>query len=326
MNPNYGPIPITVSYAVASPTGGHWLAISHGGASVPSGSSFADLVGLVVQPDLTGLVPGRYSASVTIAPSGGGALTIPVTLTVRASSKPAIAAVVNAASFATGGIAPGEIITISGTGLGPPLGLTLDFSGKVASTLGGVTVSFNDYPAPLLYVGATQINCVVPYELDGASDVQAQVALLGQTGVIALKGATAAPALFTLDGTGTGTVAAANSTGGYNGPANPAAVGSTITFYLTGEGQTNPQGITGKVTTVNTAPGAPLTPQPLITPTVTIGGIPAKVLFYGEAPDMVSGVLQLNVQIPAGLSAGSLPLTVHIGSTATQNGVTVAVK
>ncbi|MGA2197558.1 MAG: hypothetical protein ABSH40_20010, partial [Bryobacteraceae bacterium] len=215
-----------------------------------------------------------------------------------------------------------------GSGLGPvsPLGLALDPNGNVGTWLGGVSVSFNGYLSPLTYASATQINCVVPYEIDSATDVVVQVNYSGQAGTFALETTAVMPGIFALNGSGTRPVAAANSTGGYNGTDNPAPAGSVVTFYLTGEGKTNPGGVTGRVTTVDTTSGDPLTPQPLAgAPTVTIGGQPATVLFYGEAPGVVAGVMQLNVQIPAGLPSGSLPLIVSFGAASSQNGVTVAI-
>jgi uncharacterized protein (TIGR03437 family) len=46
----------------------------------------------------------------------------------------------------------------------------------------------------------------------------------------------------------------------------------------------------------------------------------------GEAPGLVSGVLQLNVVIPVSISAGDQPVSVSIGGRSTQTGVTVSVK
>lgn len=48
--------------------------------------------------------------------------------------------------------------------------------------------------------------------------------------------------------------------------------------------------------------------------------------FYGEAPGMVAGVLQLNVQIPSGLSSGAQPLAVIVGGTSAQTGLTIFVQ
>jgi uncharacterized protein (TIGR03437 family) len=78
------------------------------------------------------------------------------------------------------------------------------------------------------------------------------------------------------------------------------------------------------VTTVSAVP--PLTPQPLLPVSVTIGGQNAAVLFYGEAPDLVSGAMQLNVQIPANAASGNLPITVYVGAASSQGGVTISVQ
>jgi uncharacterized protein (TIGR03437 family) len=68
-------------------------------------------------------------------------------------------------------------------------------------------------------------------------------------------------------------------------------------------------------------------PLPLAvpTPTVTIGGKTANVNYAGGAPNIVQGVMQVNAQVPAGLTAGDAPVVILVNKTATQNGVTVAV-
>lgn len=93
---------------------------------------------------------------------------------------------------------------------------------------------------------------------------------------------------------------------------------------MTGEGQTSPSGVTGKVTTVSAVP--PRTPQPVLPVRVLIGGQPATIAFYGEAPGSVSGVMQLHVQIPSNVPSGELPISVFIGGSGSQNGVTVSVQ
>ncbi len=151
-----------------------------------------------------------------------------------------------------------------------------------------------------------------------------QVNYLGQTSIpFPLTSAAAAPALFTYNGSGSGPAAALNQDNSYNAPNNPAARGSYVTLYLTGEGQTSPGGVTGKVTTVSPTP--PLTPQPVLHVAVLINGQPASVVFYGEAPGMVSGVMQLDVQIPANVPSGNLPLQVSVGNASSQNAVTISV-
>src|SRR5262249_48878820 len=146
-----------------------------------------------------------------------------------------------------------------------------------------------------------------------------QVRYAGQmSNVFPLTLSATAPALFTFNGSGSGPAATLNQDQSYNTPNNPAARGSYVVLFMTGEGQTVPPGITGKVTTVSTTP--PLTPQPLLPVSVLVGGQLATVAFYGEAPTLVSGVMQLNVQIPIDAPSGNLPLQVTIGGVRSQDG------
>jgi uncharacterized protein (TIGR03437 family) len=104
-----------------------------------------------------------------------------------------------------------------------------------------------------------------------------------------------------------------------NGAAHPAKVGSYISLWLTGAGQTNPAGVDGM-------PGAAPLPQPAAAVTVTIGGKVTVVQYVGQAPNAVAGVMQINAQIPSGIQAGNaVPVVVQVGSVNTQAGVTIAV-
>jgi hypothetical protein len=74
----------------------------------------------------------------------------------------------NAASFQTGPIAPGEIVTIYGAGIGPETAAYQQTGpdGRATTELANVRVFFDDTPAPLLYAQANQINAVVPWEMN----------------------------------------------------------------------------------------------------------------------------------------------------------------
>jgi uncharacterized protein (TIGR03437 family) len=68
-------------------------------------------------------------------------------------------------------------------------------------------------------------------------------------------------------------------------------------------------------------------PLPLLPVTVQVDGLDAVVAFAGDAPYLVSGVLQLNVQIPAGAQTGpAVSLVMSTGGVSSQAGVTVSVK
>jgi uncharacterized protein (TIGR03437 family) len=95
-------------------------------------------------------------------------------------------------------------------------------------------------------------------------------------------------------------------------------------MFMTGEGQTTPLGITGKITGV-TLPPPQVTPAPVQPILVSTGG-QALYTYAGEAPGMVAGVMQLNVQIPAGVPSGPLEVLVSIGGVSSQKGITVSVQ
>jgi uncharacterized protein (TIGR03437 family) len=94
---------------------------------------------------------------------------------------------------------------------------------------------------------------------------------------------------------------------------------------MTGEGQTSPPDVTGAITTA-TLPPPQVTPAPLQLIQIWIDGQPALLKYAGEAPGMVAGVMQLNVQIPADAPSGPLSLQVKIGDNISQTGITVAVQ
>jgi uncharacterized protein (TIGR03437 family) len=128
------------------------------------------------------------------------------------------------------------------------------------------------------------------------------------------------PAVFTLNGSGTGQAAAINNKdGSINGAARPAKVGDYVQLYITGAGQTSPAGTDGLI---NVGAG----PVPLGAVNVTIGGQKATVSFAGGAPGTVAGVFQVNAQIPAGVTAGgAVPVVVQVDTSNSPPGVTIAV-
>jgi uncharacterized protein (TIGR03437 family) len=237
--------------------------------------------------------------------------------------------VLSAASYLDGPVAPGELVSIFGASLGPtaPGLLTLDIMGMVSTQLDGIVVTFNGYLAPLTYASATQINAIVPYGVAGDSTAIVQVT----SGSIASNQVTVplaptAPAIFTLNSSGSGPGAILNPDSSLNTRLKPAARGTTIQIFLTGEGLTAPAQLSGQVTMVNTSATGPLTPAPLLPVSVLIGGQPAHVDFAGEAPYVVAGVLQVNADIPSTAVSGANSIAVQVGTNLSQSGVTVWVK
>lgn len=231
--------------------------------------------------------------------------------------------VVNAASYAGGGVSPGEIVAIFGTAMGPAslAGPQTSSPGVFDNLVAGTRVWFDGIAAPLIYTSANQLGAIVPYEVAGQSSTQIQVEYLGvMSAPVSVPVVASAPGLFTDDETGTGQSAALNQDGTRNSASNPAAAGSTITLFATGEGQTTPAGADGKI--ANTVP-----PKPQLAVSAQIGGMPATVISAGGGSGIVAGVLLINVQIPANVTPGpAVPAAVTIGTASSQAGVTIAVQ
>jgi uncharacterized protein (TIGR03437 family) len=217
-------------------------------------------------------------------------------------SAPVLTAVVNGGSFVQTAVAPGEIVALYGAGLGPQsvLSAVLSPDHPVAKTLGGTTVTFDNVPSPLIYLSDTQVGAVVPFGIAGKQAVQVQVVCNGAaTNVLTMQAQDAAPGLFSVPMydssnkpiTGRSWVAALNQDGSVNSRTNPTHVGDIISLFATGAGQTKPDGVDGLIPTDSL-------PIPLLPITVEVGGLPAKVLYAGAAPYLVSGLIQVNAQIP----------------------------
>ncbi len=236
------------------------------------------------------------------------------------AAAPAVTGIVNAASYAAGPVAPGEIVAVFGQNMGPKDVVVggFDVTGTMGAQLYGTEVTFNGIPAPLIYTSAGAIAAIVPYELSGSDPVTVQVSYNGvasSTQTIAL--AAAAPGIFSGDSTGRGPGAILNEDYSLNTLANPAKTGSVVVVYATGGGQTDPLARTGSITDA----AAPLASHV----SVTLGGQPAEVLYAGNAGGEVAGAVQLNLRVPAGIT-GQVPVVVTIGGQVSQATVTVSVR
>jgi uncharacterized protein (TIGR03437 family) len=221
----------------------------------------------------------------------------------------------------SGPVAPGELITIFGEELGPlvPAVFELTPVGLFSTRIGGARVLFDGVASPLIYVSETQINAVVPYEVAGRGFVDVQVEYPGVVSeAVGMEVTDASPAIFTQNSQGSGPAAALNRDFSLNSASNPAARGSTVMLFATGEGETD--------RSVDGLRAAAPFPRPLLPVRVTVGGEPAEVLYAGGAPGLVAGVLQVNVRIPSGVAPGEAPVVLRVGSARSQSFVTIAVR
>ena len=233
-----------------------------------------------------------------------------------------LTAVVNAASGQAGPIAPGEIVAMFGEGLGPGAAASarLNAEGGVATDIEGTRVLFDEVPAPLVYASAKQAAAVVPYEVAGRSSTAITVETGGiRSNPLVLNIASAAPGIFTQDLSGSGVGAILNEDNALNSTARPAAKGSVVVLYATGEGQTSPEGLNGRIATT-------VFPKPTLPVSVQVGGVDAEVLYAGAAPGQVAGMMQVNVRVPESIASGLMPIVLSVGGTASQSGVVLAVR
>ena len=160
------------------------------------------------------LAAGTYQATLTVnAGPLAGTKNIPISFVVSAATVPvpSIQSAVNAATFASGPLAPGSIGTLMGS----------QFSGK------NVSVTFNGTPGEVLFSNATQINLVVPASLGAATSAQV---------VVTVDGVASAPLTVSLAPFAPGIFAngVANQDNSVNSTKQPASPGSVIQVYATG--------------------------------------------------------------------------------------------
>jgi len=275
----------------------------------------------------SGAVDFAVEMNPTVSPRTGtitvGSLTYTVT---QAGSVPAITAagIVNAASFKAGPVSAGEIITIYGTLVGTTPLTTLQLNAAkngLVNNLGATRVLFDGVAAPIVYSSATQTSAIVPYSVAGKTTTSVTVEYQGTaSNAVTLNVATASPAVFALDSSGTGPGAILNQDFSLNAATNAAARGTIVQIFATGEGATKPAGVDGQLAVV------PL-PAPTQTVTVKIGNIDAPVVYSGAAPGLVAGVIQINARVPATAPLGAaVPVVVRVGTTDSPAGITIAVK
>jgi uncharacterized protein (TIGR03437 family) len=226
--------------------------------------------------------------------------------------------IVNAASFQPGPVAPGEMITIFGTGFGPATvaKAAYDDTGFLPTMVGDTGVLFDGVAAPMIYSVSGQVSAIVPYSVQGSTSVQVEYQGIS-TNPVSLPVATAAPGVFAcatrvpfppppavlvnFSAPGGPKISCQND---YVAPGPASIVG----LFITGEGQTQLAIETGKL------PKPPEFPAPAQPIEVTFGGIPAQPCPLTFSGLVYAGVTQLNVCVPQGVPDGaSVPITVSVG-------------
>jgi endo-1,4-beta-xylanase len=224
---------------------------------------------------------------------------------------PSVAAVTNAASFAAGFVAPGEIATLFGDNLTSATGINLAPSLPLPNEFLDVAVRVNGSLVPLFAIdnvnGQQQINFQVPWEVANQTTATIEVlhfGIVSQSVTVPVVAAQPGIIYYSSDGNNFGVVLHANYQ--LADTAHPVKAGETVLIYCTGLGAVNSP----------PADGTPANGQTTVaTPVVTIGGVPGAVAFSGLAPGFV-GLNQVNVAIPQGVPSGNQPVVLTVGSAA----------
>ncbi len=226
------------------------------------------------------------------------------------------AAMVDGAAFRPG-LAPGSIVSLFGEGLAPAALVATEL--PLPTRLGGVEVLIAGRPAPLFFVGPGQVNLLLPFDAAGLVEVMVRNNGVDSARADVQVGA-AAPAIFTLDQSGSGQAAALIAGTGMIAGAGGRAVraGEAVEIFLTGLGAvSNPP-----------APGVAASASPLshslVTPRVRLGGVEQEVLFAGLSPGF-AGVYQVNVIVGEATPTGSAVVLEADAGGASSNQPTLAV-
>ncbi len=281
--------------------------------------------GLVLNPvsgQITGTptLPGTGFFTVRVTDAAGGTATAYYGISVGVAGSPQINAVTSAASYAANGVAPGELLTIFGGTLGPATLTTFSLVNNVVPTqLANTRVLFDGVAVPVIYTQAGQASVIAPFSLEGKTVTRVVVEYLGfQSTPLVLPVLSSKPALFTVDASGEGAGAILNENSSVNSTSNRAARESVVVLYMTGGGAMNPAGLEGRV-----AAGTSSLTQLV---QVTINGSPATILYAGNAPGLVEGVVQINVRLPFNTTSGLNPIRVQVGPNLTTTNVGVWVQ
>jgi len=272
---------------------------------------------------------GGAAQGIAISPQGPVALGKSGSTLIPVSAMPALAGIANSAGLtASGSVAPNELISFYGEGLGPSTALSGQVvNGVLTTSLAGVQVQFDGVAAPLLYVGPNQINAVVPSGVAAQSSTTVNIATpAGTITGIVLSVAPSIPEVFAYPPPGNAAYAL-NQDSTLNSATNPAAQGSIVSVWATGGG------LTGNPEADGTITGA--TVYPLQLPLSVGNGFPGalgfgpglpipspQVQYSGDAPDLVKGAIQVNFSIPqypppasgAAASLGAAQFYLQVGS------------
>ena len=286
--------------------------------------------GISVTADPTGLSPGTYPGTVTVASNAvNNSISIPVQLVVVAQGPPQadVGGVVNNGTFASSEpLAQGDIAAIFGSQF------TFDTPTEASSlplqtTLDGVQVLVNGVAAPVYYVSPQQINFEVPIDAATANGGNGTVQVVRNNvkgNLVYVEINQQVPRFILYNGGYAIITTPDNVLTGI--PSHPAKVGDTLQIYAIGLGGTSPSVASGAASPSSplaNVPGntevcfgvvSPLTQPPCATPS-----------FVGLTPNFV-GLYQINVAVPSGVKSGNTQMSVIVEDNISSSPALIAIQ
>jgi uncharacterized protein (TIGR03437 family) len=215
--------------------------------------------------------------------------------------------VVNAASMQTA-VAPNTLVSIFGRNLATANASFASY--PLPTVLGGVCVTLNNVPMPLLATSSGQINAQLPLGLSGrVSMVVRSIAAQNASGATTIALSKYAPAVLMDD---SGNPMIYHKDGRLVNKSRPAARDEPLTIYAAGLGATTG----GKVTSGNPSPSSPLAVTGTVqlffgNPLIKEAGV--IVDWSGLEPGRV-GVYKILARVPgAHIKGDALPVTIRVG-------------
>jgi uncharacterized protein (TIGR03437 family) len=290
---------------------GWFVTLGGAGNSIPNG----------VLPQSTVFPPisaWAVNAQITIA-DGANIASYPVTSITSCSlggNPPSFTAsgIVNGASFAKGGIVPGEIATLFGSNLTSSAGINLTSGLPLVTTFLNVSVMVNDKAVPLFAVddvnGQEQINFQVPWEVASGPNASIAVTNNGTTSAaVSVPVLAAQPGIINYNTAGENFGVILHANFQLADSAHRAVPGETVLIYCTGLGAVSSPPADGAAANGQST---------VVKPKVTMGGVNAAVSFSGLAPGFV-GLYQVNAVVPPGLASGNQPVVISVGGSSSNS-------
>ena len=155
-------------------------------------------------------------------------------------------------------------------------------------------VLVNGTATQMFYASNGQVNFLAPASINGdTADIVVETSAGASTAYHSAV-LPIAPGVFFDTATGNGAILIAGTA--KTTAVRPAAVGEALEIYMTGMGPTALRDGYD---------------QTLVTPQVSVAGVPAEVLYSGRAPGF-PGLYQVNVLVPPGAPSGVQPLVVEM--------------